>query len=162
MGQTHSPRRKTSRATCSPVVYIAGLALSTPLSTSRVETLNPSRFPMSWQPRHYRFLWATDRSDQLGRHILPNRKMLTALHLVRLPAAMPAGPLAVRQPMELKAPRFTPRPRLMNTPAAQLDLLKELEVRHEELIVQLDELDKRVEKTLAECQVYRIAPSKSD
>ena len=88
--------------------------------------------------------------------------MLTALHLVRLPASMPAEPRAVRQPMKLKASRFTPRPHLMNTQAAQLDLLKELEVRHEELIVQLDELDKRVEKTLAECQVYRIAPSKSD
>ena len=50
----------------------------------------------------------------------------------------------------------------MNTQAAQLELLKDLETRHEELIVQLDELDKRVAKTLAECQVYRITPSKPD
>lgn len=87
--------------------------------------------------------------------------MLTVLHLLRLSIPMPAEPRAVRRPMERKAPRFTPRLRLMDTQATQRELLKELEFRHEELIVQLDELDKRVEKTLAECQKYRIAPSKS-
>ena len=49
----------------------------------------------------------------------------------------------------------------MDTPDAQLDLLKDLEARHEELIVQLKALDQRVEKTLAECQAYREAPSKA-
>ena len=39
-----------------------------------------------------------------------------------------------------------------------LDLLTDLEARHEELLLRLDELDKRVEKTLAECQVYRVEP----
>jgi hypothetical protein len=40
-------------------------------------------------------------------------------------------------------------------PTAQLELLLDIEARHEDLLRQLDELDKRVEKTLAECQVYR-------
>ena len=34
----------------------------------------------------------------------------------------------------------------------------DLEARHEDLLVRLDELDKRVAKTLAECQRYRILP----
>jgi hypothetical protein len=42
-------------------------------------------------------------------------------------------------------------------PTAQLELLLDIEARHEDLLRQLDELDKRVEKTLAECQVYRTA-----
>lgn len=49
----------------------------------------------------------------------------------------------------------------MDAAAAQLELLKEIEARHEELLVQLKELDKRVEKTLAECLAYRAAPSKA-
>jgi hypothetical protein len=48
---------------------------------------------------------------------------------------------------------------LMDTASASLDLLMELETRHEELLLRLDELDKRVEKTLAECQCLR---SRSD
>jgi hypothetical protein len=43
----------------------------------------------------------------------------------------------------------------MDTPTGQLDLLMDLEARHEDLLRQLSELDQRVEKALAECQVYR-------
>ena len=39
--------------------------------------------------------------------------------------------------------------------APQPDRLIDLEARHEELLRQLDELDRRVERVLAECQVYR-------
>jgi hypothetical protein len=46
----------------------------------------------------------------------------------------------------------------MDSCAGQLDLLIDLEARHEDLLVRLDELDKRVAKTLAECQRYRILP----
>jgi len=38
----------------------------------------------------------------------------------------------------------------------QLDLLLDLESRHEQLLRDLDELDRRVAKTLAECQGYRV------
>jgi len=44
----------------------------------------------------------------------------------------------------------------MDTKAAQLNLLMELEVKHDKLIVQLDELDKRVQKALAECQSHHL------
>ncbi|MEN6405075.1 MAG: hypothetical protein ABFC77_01260 [Thermoguttaceae bacterium] len=40
-----------------------------------------------------------------------------------------------------------------------LNLLLDLEARHEDLLARLDELDKRVEKTLAECQAFRVAPT---
>ena len=40
--------------------------------------------------------------------------------------------------------------------STSFDLLIELESRHDELLLRLDELDKRVEKTLAECQSLRI------
>jgi hypothetical protein len=50
----------------------------------------------------------------------------------------------------------------MDTPATQFDLLMDLESRHDDLLRRLDELDKRVERTLAECQVYRANPSASD
>ena len=46
----------------------------------------------------------------------------------------------------------------MNTQMPPLSLLMDLEARHDEVLLRLDELDKRVEKTLAECQVYRIGP----
>jgi hypothetical protein len=46
----------------------------------------------------------------------------------------------------------------MDTPTPPLDPITDLDARHEELLRRLDELDKRVEKTLAECQVYRILP----
>jgi hypothetical protein len=49
----------------------------------------------------------------------------------------------------------------MDTQTLQLDLLLELEARHEELLRQLIDLDQRVEKTLAECQVYRIRPQQA-
>jgi hypothetical protein len=39
--------------------------------------------------------------------------------------------------------------------SAQLDLLLDLEVRQDELMLRLDELDRRVEKTLIECQSLR-------
>jgi hypothetical protein len=44
----------------------------------------------------------------------------------------------------------------MDNQTPSLDLLMSLEARHDELLLQLDELDKRVERTLAECQVYRV------
>jgi hypothetical protein len=46
-------------------------------------------------------------------------------------------------------------------PTAQLELLLDIEARHEDLLNRLAELDKRVEKTLAECQVYRIRPGEN-
>ena len=46
----------------------------------------------------------------------------------------------------------------MDSCAAQLELLIDLEARHEDLLVRLDELDQRVAKTLAECQRYRVVP----
>ena len=47
----------------------------------------------------------------------------------------------------------------MDTQTPELDLLMSLEARHDELLLRLDELDKRVERTLAECQIYRVGPS---
>jgi hypothetical protein len=44
----------------------------------------------------------------------------------------------------------------------QMSLLLDLEARQENLLLQLDELDKRVEKVLAECQTYRINPFPTD
>lgn len=49
----------------------------------------------------------------------------------------------------------------MDSAPASLDLLMGLESRHDELMLRLDELDKRVEKTLAECQSLRVSPSAS-
>jgi hypothetical protein len=49
----------------------------------------------------------------------------------------------------------------MDSCAAQLDLLMDLEARHEDLLVRLDELDKRVARTLAECQRYRVTPAEN-
>jgi hypothetical protein len=42
----------------------------------------------------------------------------------------------------------------MDNRSTQLDVLLQLETRHEDLLRRLDELDKRVEKALAECQAY--------
>jgi hypothetical protein len=44
----------------------------------------------------------------------------------------------------------------MNAPESEFSLIADLEARQDELLLQLDELDKRVERTLAECQVKRI------
>jgi hypothetical protein len=38
---------------------------------------------------------------------------------------------------------------------AQLELISDLEARHDELLSRLDDLDKRVAKTLAECSALR-------
>lgn len=46
----------------------------------------------------------------------------------------------------------------MESQSQEFDLLMSLEARHEELLQRLDELDKRVERALAECQVYRVGP----
>ena len=46
----------------------------------------------------------------------------------------------------------------MDTQTPQLDLLMDLDARHEELLRQLEELDKRVEKALVECQAFRSRP----
>jgi len=50
----------------------------------------------------------------------------------------------------------------MNATAAQRDLLMEIESKHEELIAQLEALDKRIQQTLAECQAQRNASLQSD
>jgi hypothetical protein len=47
----------------------------------------------------------------------------------------------------------------MDSNTNTFDLLMELESRHEDLLMRLDELDKRVEKTLQECQCLRIRPN---
>ena len=49
----------------------------------------------------------------------------------------------------------------MDTRAAQLDLLMDIEARHDNLMLRLEALDKRVERTLAECQGYRVGMSGS-
>ncbi len=46
----------------------------------------------------------------------------------------------------------------MDIRTAQLDLLIDLEARHEELLLRLDELDKRVEKALADSQSSCLGP----
>ena len=43
----------------------------------------------------------------------------------------------------------------MDNRAPNLDVLLEIDTRHEDLLVRLDELDKRVEKTLKEWQAAR-------
>jgi hypothetical protein len=43
----------------------------------------------------------------------------------------------------------------MDSTPTSFDLLRQLESRHDELLARLDELDKRVEKTLMECQLLR-------
>ena len=40
--------------------------------------------------------------------------------------------------------------------SAQLELLLDLESRQDDLMLRLEELDRRVEKTLRECQTLRI------
>jgi hypothetical protein len=47
----------------------------------------------------------------------------------------------------------------MDAQVPQLTLLMELDARHDELLVKLDELDKRVEKALTDCEIYRNVPS---
>jgi hypothetical protein len=44
----------------------------------------------------------------------------------------------------------------MDTTAPQASVLVDLETLQEQLIADLDELNRRVEKTLAECQAYRV------
>ena len=43
----------------------------------------------------------------------------------------------------------------MDTPVLQVSLIADLEARQDDLILRLDELDKRVERALAECQANR-------
>jgi hypothetical protein len=50
----------------------------------------------------------------------------------------------------------------MNTPVLQFSLITDLEARQDDLILRLEELNKRVERTLAECQAYRDKPATSD
>jgi tetrahydromethanopterin S-methyltransferase subunit G len=45
----------------------------------------------------------------------------------------------------------------MSDRAAQLELLLDLESRQDEVLLRLDELDRRVEKTLGECLSLRAA-----
>jgi hypothetical protein len=49
----------------------------------------------------------------------------------------------------------------MDTTTPSFDLLMDLEARHEDVLRQLDELDKRVQKTLAEWQTYRASGSET-
>ncbi|HUT09127.1 MAG TPA: hypothetical protein VMY42_01400 [Thermoguttaceae bacterium] len=44
----------------------------------------------------------------------------------------------------------------MNAPVPHLDEILELETRHEDLLLRLDELNKEVEKVLKECQAIRV------
>jgi hypothetical protein len=46
----------------------------------------------------------------------------------------------------------------MNDLATQLDLVNDIEARHDDLLLRIAELDKRVEKALADSQIYRIKP----
>ena len=48
----------------------------------------------------------------------------------------------------------------MQTPAPHLDTILQLETQHEDLLLRLDELDKRVVKVLTECQVHAKCPPK--
>lgn len=43
----------------------------------------------------------------------------------------------------------------MDTPLLQVSLIADLEARQDDLMLRLDELDKRVERALAECQTNR-------
>ncbi len=47
---------------------------------------------------------------------------------------------------------------LMDSAVSAFDLLRDLELRHDELLARLTELDKRVEQALAECQHLRVRP----
>jgi hypothetical protein len=72
--------------------------------------------------------------------------------------------MALQQPAKTAYfPASTTRSSLrrMDTPTSPLDLLIDLEARHEDLLLRLDELDKRVEKALADCQVFRIGPAEN-
>jgi hypothetical protein len=44
----------------------------------------------------------------------------------------------------------------------QLELLLDLEARHDELLIRLEELDLRVAKTLAECLVLRQSATRNE
>ena len=46
----------------------------------------------------------------------------------------------------------------MNTQNAPLDLILDLDARHDELMLKLDELNQRVEQALVQCQGYRFEP----
>jgi hypothetical protein len=47
----------------------------------------------------------------------------------------------------------------MDSETSQLGLLAELDAQHDELLRRIDELDKLVEKALADCQMYRTGKS---
>jgi hypothetical protein len=48
---------------------------------------------------------------------------------------------------------------MMNASNAYLDLLTDLDARQDDLILKLDELNRRVEQALVQCQGYRAGPS---
>jgi len=50
----------------------------------------------------------------------------------------------------------------MNTSVLQQSLLADLEARQDELILRLNDLDKQVERALADCQAYRGKPAASE
>ena len=49
----------------------------------------------------------------------------------------------------------------MENAASSLDLLLDIEARHEDLLVRLDELDKRIETVLAQYQSLRSRPERA-
>ncbi len=66
-------------------------------------------------------------------------------------AAFPAATAVTN----LLTPPLWVRFRKMINATSQLSLLLDLETRHEQLLLQLEELDRRVESVLAECQKDR-------
>jgi hypothetical protein len=44
----------------------------------------------------------------------------------------------------------------MNTQNPHFDLMADLDSRHDDLMLKLDELDRRVEQALVQCQQYRV------
>ncbi len=127
---------------------------------------------MPGQVGHFEKLWDYDLrlADEEGRQPVNDNDGNAGA----IPESFPGDPSLAESALAAHRPRtFLPTPRFvpiagstspgktttrfyrMDPYTAQLDLLIDLEARHEDLLVQLDELDKRVERTLAECQRYR-------
>jgi len=66
--------------------------------------------------------------------------------------AFPQPSTLIAHPSTLNSPND---PFAMENRAANLDVLLEIDSRHEDLLVRLDELDKRVEQVLKEWQAVR-------
>ena len=70
------------------------------------------------------------------------------------------GPGASQQPIRLGTPCFflLRGAHAVQTPATHLDTILQLETQHEDLLLRLDELDKRVVQVLTECQAHAKQP----